>query len=163
MQIEQRLWTSLQGWQPSDHSELADRAQLVFIFGATQVLANNGHFQEVRNRYPNAHLCGCSTAGEIFGTRVLDDSLVVTAVHFEKTHLQAAAVSISETAGSFDAGQRLAKALDHHGLAHVFVISDGLKVNGSELTAGMAAALPRNVSVTGGLSGDGSRFAQTLV
>src|SRR5690606_16398565 len=48
-------------------------------------------------------------------------------------------------------------------LRHVFVLSDGLNVNGSELASGLASVLPRQVAVTGGLSGDGSRFEQTLV
>jgi hypothetical protein len=46
---------------------------------------------------------------------------------------------------------------------HVFVLSDGLQVNGSELVAGLTGRLPKHVTVTGGLSGDGGRFAETLV
>jgi hypothetical protein len=46
---------------------------------------------------------------------------------------------------------------------HVFVLSDGLQVNGSELVGGLASALPPHVSITGGLSGDGDRFESTLV
>jgi hypothetical protein len=45
----------------------------------------------------------------------------------------------------------------------VLVISDGLKVNGSELVKGLASQLPAGVGVTGGLSGDGARFQRTLV
>ncbi len=61
------------------------------------------------------------------------------------------------------AGERLAKELDKAGLIHVFVLSDGLHVNGSELVAGLAAHLPSHVAITGGLSGDGARFQETLV
>jgi hypothetical protein len=43
------------------------------------------------------------------------------------------------------------------------VFSEGLKVNGSELVKGLTAALPHSVTVTGGLSGDGQRFASTYV
>jgi hypothetical protein len=66
-------------------------------------------------------------------------------------------------ATSFDTGRRVADLLDAPDLAHVFVLSDGLQVNGSELVRGMSAALPSNVIVTGGLSGDGGRFERTLV
>jgi hypothetical protein len=48
-------------------------------------------------------------------------------------------------------------------LVHVFVLSDGLHVNGSELVAGLVSHLPPQVAVTGGLSGDGARFGETLV
>ena len=46
---------------------------------------------------------------------------------------------------------------------HVLVISDGLKVNGTELVRGLVKHLPPGVAVTGGLAGDGARFEQTLV
>lgn len=45
----------------------------------------------------------------------------------------------------------------------MLVLSDGLRVNGSDLLRGMLPKLPKNVQVTGGLSGDGSRFEKTLV
>ena len=43
------------------------------------------------------------------------------------------------------------------------MLSDGLSVNGSDLVAGLTKHLPAHVSVTGGLSGDGARFQETLV
>jgi hypothetical protein len=49
------------------------------------------------------------------------------------------------------------------GLVHVFVLSDGQRVNGSELVAGIQERLPHGVSITGGMAGDGTRFEQTLV
>ena len=163
MRVEQRLWTAEGGWKPNDRFDLGDKAQLVLIFAATPLCKNHELVERVRAAYPSAHLCGCSTAGEIHGTRVLDDSMVVTAVHFEKTRVEAARIGLSSAAESFEAGRKLARELKHDGLVHVFVISDGLKVNGSELVAGLVGELPANVAVTGGLSGDGSRFAQTLV
>src|SRR4030095_14484500 len=45
----------------------------------------------------------------------------------------------------------------------VFVLCDGLNVNGSRLVAGLNHTLPENVVVTGGLAGDGQRFASTWV
>src|SRR6185436_19463373 len=47
--------------------------------------------------------------------------------------------------------------------AHVLVLSDGLKVNGSELVRGLTKSLPTDITVTGGLAGDGARFGETLV
>ena len=107
--------------------------------------------------YPRAHLLGCSTAGEICGTQVTDDSLIATAVHFEHTRLFGARIKIGEIDSSFSAGEYLAKSLDKKGLAHVLVLSDGLKVNGSDLVKGVTKHLPTEITVTGGLSGDGER------
>jgi hypothetical protein len=48
-------------------------------------------------------------------------------------------------------------------LRHVFVLSDGLSVNGSDLARGLASGVSEGVSITGGLSGDGTDFAETWV
>jgi hypothetical protein len=136
---------------------------LVFVFGATSVLHDNGHIERLKQIYPGAHIMGCSTAGEIGGTQVADDSLVMTAIHFDSSRIEGAKVKLSEVNSSLHAGERLAQSLKVDGLVHVFVLSDGLKVNGSDLVKGLVKHLPKDVTVTGGLSGDGSRFQETLV
>lgn len=163
MKIEQIRWTERKGWEPGPPGRLGDAAQLIFVFGGTALLKQERHLAVIKAAYPNAHLLGCSTSGEICDTQVLDDSLVATAVSFDYTHLQNAHVKIDDVGDSFAAGEHLAKSLDKKGLVHVFVLSDGLSVNGSDLVAGLAKHLPVNVSVTGGLSGDGARFQETLV
>jgi hypothetical protein len=64
---------------------------------------------------------------------------------------------------SFKAGQQLSRSLEKEDLVHVFVLSDGLKINGSELVKGLIKHLPEHVSITGGLSGDGALFRETYV
>jgi hypothetical protein len=163
MKTEQTLWTQGNGWEPTAPGRLGTAAQLVLLFGSTEVLKEQQHLDEIKQAYPTAHLLGCSTSGEIYETQVFDDSLVVTAIQFEDTQIQAVRVKLSDGISSFEAGERLAKELDNAGLIHVFVLSDGLHVNGSELVAGLAAYLPSHVAITGGLSGDGARFQETLV
>jgi hypothetical protein len=118
--------------------------------------------QDIKKSYPEAEIIGCSTAGEISGTRVLDNSLVCTAVEFEHTKLCGAQIKLSEAMNSFQAGEHLAQSIPKEKLSHLFVLSDGLKVNGSELVNGLTSCLPGNVAVTGGLAGDGSNFKGTL-
>lgn len=161
MKAEQRIWTEGQGWSPS--SSYLDQAQLVLAFGATAVIQDGNRVEEIRKTYPAAFVLGCSTSGEICGTRVLDDSLVVTAVHFQATNLKSAAIPLTDSKDSFAAGRRLARLIDHDGLVHVLILSEGLAVNGSELVRGLVESLPHEVGVTGGLSGDGTRFQKTLV
>ena len=48
-------------------------------------------------------------------------------------------------------------------LKHVFVLSEGLNINGSELVRGLTENLPLGTTLTGGLSGDGDRFNETYV
>jgi hypothetical protein len=163
MQIEQTRWTQSKGWEPTAPGRLGEAAQLVLLFGSTAVLKDQQHLAEIKQAYSAAHLLGCSTSGEIYETQVFDDSLVATAIQFEDTQIQGVRVKLSDGISSFEAGERLAKELDKAGLVHVFVLTDGLHVNGSELVAGLAAHLPSHVAITGGLSGDGARFQETLV
>ena len=162
MRVEQRQWTKAAGWDPSGTS-LKDTAQLVLVFGSTAILSDRQRLQELQARYPKARLFGCSTAGEICGTRITEESVVTTAVQFEATTIALTHVNIAECADSRDAGARLAKALNPTGLVHAVVFSDGQRVNGSELVLGMTSHLPSSVVVTGGLAGDGTRFAHTVV
>jgi hypothetical protein len=163
MHIEQRRWTSAHGWEPINTGVLAPTAQLVLLFGATAVLRDTSHFANIRRTYPNAHILGCSTAGEIMDVEVTDDTLVTTAIQFDHTRLAGAQIRLSEVADSVEAGERLALTLPHDQLTHVFVISDGLGVNGTDLVRGLSNKLPAGIAVTGGLAGDGPHFGETLV
>jgi hypothetical protein len=158
---------------PASSGAVAQSAQLVLVFGATAVLQDRELMESIRKFYPAAHILGCSTAGEICGAQVSDDSLVATAIHFEHTQVRTAQVSLDANSGSQKAGALLAQALPHSvraegvgtedKLAHVLVLSDGLSVNGSDLARGLMKHLPVGVAVTGGLAGDGARFGETLV
>src|SRR5450631_4032762 len=147
MKTEQRTWTRAREWMPASCGPLARSAQLVLVFGATAVLQDLRLVESIRQSYPAAQILGCSTAGEICGTQVSDDSLVVTAIHFEHTQVRTAEVSLGANPDSQQAGEFLARALPHavgakdggpeEKLAHVLVLSDGLSVNGSDLVRGL--------------------------
>jgi hypothetical protein len=163
MRTEQCRWTEAKGWEPESPGVLGQSAQLALVFGGTSVLKKQGLLDEIKKAYPQAHVFGCSTAGEICDTQVSDDSLVVTAASFEHTRLEGVQIKVTEVGGSFQAGERLAQSLDKNRLAHVLVLSDGLKINGSDLVKGLTKHLPEKTTITGGLSGDGGRFEDTLV
>lgn len=163
MQVEQRLWTEESGWQSPVQALNPDDAQLALVFAGTSILDNPEQFKSIQTQYPNAILVGCSTAGEICGTRVRDDSISLTAVKFDQTTVKLAVEKITASASSYESGCMLAKSLYSPELAHVLVISDGLIVNGTELVNGLKNNLPEHIAVTGGLSGDGARFEKTLV
>lgn len=163
MKIEQRRWTQEEQWTPDGPTLLKDSAQLVFVFGATSALRNEERFLDIKKTYPGAHIVGCSTAGEIYGTQVLDHSIITTAIHFAHTSIKTACSTILKREDSFEAGENLSKSIEKEDLTHVFVISDGLNVNGSALVKGLTKHLPEDVLISGGLSGDGDRFDETLV
>jgi len=129
---------------------------LLLLFGSPLALKNSGVVEYYRTGYPEAILTGCSTSGEICGTNVYDNTLVATAVKFDSTKVVYKSIHINSVDESRRAGRELIDQFDFDGLQHVFVLSDGLNVNGSELVGGIREALPRKLNVTGGLAGDGA-------
>ncbi|MBC8503396.1 MAG: FIST C-terminal domain-containing protein [Anaerolineales bacterium] len=163
MKIEQSTWRKSKEWITNPPGKLKS-AQWVLTFGSREILQEPGHILNIRETYPDALIVGCSTAGEISGARVYDDSLVITAIEFEHTRVKGAQVQLGNgDMDSFKAGEELAKALDHENLAHVLVISEGTHTNGSDLVRGLSKHLPADVAITGGLAGDGANFEETVV
>lgn len=163
MRTEQKQWTPQGGWQEIKSENLGDSADIVFAFGARAILEDSKAVNELRSMYPKADIVVGSTSGEIIENIVFDDTLVVTAVDFEKTKLKVVSMDISTVSNSFDAGVQLAKQLLADDLKHVFVLSDGLHVNGSEIVKGINSALGEKAPCTGGLAGDAANFEKTLV
>jgi hypothetical protein len=163
MNIAQKHWTEEKGWQALSGNGVSDQVQLVLVFGDNSILKQESRLQEIRQFFPQGRIVGCSTAGEIIGNRVFDSSLTATGVFFENTRLKFVETVLDSMEGSFSAGEKLGDALDPEGLTHVFVLSEGLNVNGSALAKGLRSKLPAHVAVTGGLAGDQARFKETIV
>jgi hypothetical protein len=162
MQITQSHWSPDGGWDGGPPAG-PNQAQVLLLFAGASLLGDSRWRADVQRAFPQALLFGCTTAGEICGTRVYDDTLCCTAIQFGSTTVALERTRIEHPDESFAAGHRLAAALVRPGLTHVFVLSDGHRVNGSQLVRGMTEALPAGVQVTGGLAGDGARFEHTLV
>ena len=163
MKIEQAIWTRAKGWKCDTEFFLSSKAQLVLVFGSFDILNNKKYYDHIRGIYPKAKIMGCSTAGEILGTRVYDDIIALTAISFDSTHIEYFSTQIDGESGSYKAGVDLARKLSRKGLSHVFILSEGLNINGSILTEGLSSELSSEVSVTGGLAGDQGKFIKTLV
>jgi hypothetical protein len=156
--------TVVQNGQPQaeDFSSLtAIEPQLVLAFGSVAKL--RAAAPALALTFPQAHVAGCSTAGEISGHGVQDDSLVVTALHFERSHVAQVSTVLSDMDDSFAAGRRLAASLPIVGLRAVLILGQGVQINGSAVLSGMTEVLGNKVPITGGLAGDGGAFAQTWV
>jgi hypothetical protein len=143
--------------------DLGPQADLVLLFGSPKSINQKGLLKELKTEYPNACIFGCSTAGEIFHTQVLDESLVITAVSFSSTTIKGALVKVTGAGDSYRAGKELADSLAAKDLRHVFVLSEGLNINGTELVRGLKDHLAPETTLTGGLSADGDRFKETSV
>jgi Uncharacterized conserved protein len=106
---------------------------------------------------------GCSTAGEILGTEITDESLVVAVTRFSATTLTSVVHPIQDASASYQVGVDIAQQLSGATLKGVIVLSEGIIVNGTQLVAGLNSVLPPTVVITGGLAGDGPRFERTWI
>ncbi|GAB4045373.1 FIST N-terminal domain-containing protein [Spirosoma litoris] len=142
---------------------LPEKASLVLAFGERRILETTNPYQYLDQLFPEAQIIINSTSGEIIGDKVYDDTIVVTAIEFEKTTVRTVQLDINNHKESYQVGEKLAKALDEENLQGIILISDGGVVNGSELTNASNRWLNRPVPVIGGLAGDGPRFERTVV
>lgn len=136
---------------------------LILVFAGSKVIVGHPALADLKSKYPNAILTGCSTSGEIGGVGVYDDSLIATAVKFDKTALAIHSIKLESTEDSEKGGKELVEKFTKPGLRHIFILSDGLNINGSKLVEGMRKDLPDDIAITGGLAGDGPDFNKTFV
>jgi hypothetical protein len=136
---------------------------LVVAFGAADLIDRPSTFDPLLAAYPRSTVIGCSTAGEICGTRVSDGSVSVGVARFADSRIRSASADVPAIGESAAAGLALARALAAPDLRAVFVLSDGLHVNGSALVEGVVRGVRPGVVVTGGLAADGDRFRRTWI
>jgi hypothetical protein len=159
MRAQKLVWNKRSGWTSAD----ADASTLVLYFGTREALACGARYGELREKFPQAHLLGCSTGGQINNDDVNDDEIVAAAISFDTTRVRLCRQEIRDPSCSSACGEAIGRALHAEDLAGVFVLSDGLNVNGSGLVAGISKVIGRDIPLTGGLAGDGAAFQQTLV
>jgi hypothetical protein len=162
MKIGQALLKKL----PTDLAQLdtlsALEPNLVLVFGSMTLLEDTQLGAALSASFPGACRIGCSTAGEIVGREVMEDTVVVTAMHFDNAHISSASTELVDMADSMAAGERLGAMLAAPGLKAVLVFGQGVGINGSALVAGLTSQLGPDVALSGGLAGDGGAFQRTL-
>jgi hypothetical protein len=152
-------WSAIDGWQ-SQHNQLVP--DLVLYFGGRETLTDGGRYRELREMFPDACVMGCSTGGQICSDEILESGVNAIAIRFDATTIRTAVETACNASDSRIYGEAIGRALASDDLAGVFVLSDGLAVNGSELVAGIAKHVG-SVPISGGLAGDGAQFVETIV
>jgi hypothetical protein len=158
MQINQFRWSEKNGWE-STPGFLTD-ADLVLIFADNAFFQTDDCYIQLHDMFPHAHIVGCSSSGNVLGVEISDGDIVATAVKFKSSKVLLASIDIEPGQNAREIGVHLMNKLNTPGLRHAIIISDGLLINGSELTNGLNRA---GIPVTGGLAGDGTRFGKTWV
>jgi len=148
-------------WKDAESTIDSSKCQLVFIFGSSEQLLQSSNLDYIKNEYPNADIVSASTAGEIINDGVFDNSIVATAIQLEHSSLKCVKTPITKHVNSYEAGLFLKEQLKAEDLSGIFIISDGLMVEGSELVRGFNEDNIKKIPITGGLAGDAARFQNT--
>ncbi len=155
--LENEEWIGLQKY------ETVLKNPLILVLGNRYQLENPTILSEIRELFSDGEIIFGSTAGEIIGERVYNNSIAITAIEFEKSSFVIESENIlSCNLDALALGERLMDKLPKEGLQHVFVVSEGSFVNGSALITGLESKYD-GVTFTGGLCGDDARFEKTLV
>ncbi|WP_296311093.1 FIST signal transduction protein [Winogradskyella sp. UBA3174] len=142
---------------------IALRNPLVLVFGNRYLLEDDSIYKQLQDKFPDGHLVFGSTSGDITADFVDEEGITVTAIEFEKSHFEIKTSNVlHRDLDSFRTGKDLVNQFSKDGLKHIFVISEGSFINGSQLTKGMNAATDQNLLITGGLCGDAARFEKTV-
>ncbi len=136
---------------------------IVLWFGAPNLARTPAVYESLRARFPDALIAGCSTGGEIHNEEVLDGAAVAAAVAFDRATVRGFKSMITAETDATAAGREIAGALAAPDLRAIYILSDGLMVNGAKLGQGLLTVVPSNVVITGGLAGDGADFRSTGV
>ena len=160
MKIETITFKNAQ-WNILKSFENSCDADLVTVFGDREVFEKKDFFDYIKKRYPNSNIVGCSSSGNIMDEEVSSAEVVVTAIKFDSSKVALNYIDFKEGENLEELTKRLASEFQKEGLKHLFVLSDGLNINGSKLVLGFNNVI--NVPVTGGLAGDGDKFEKTLV
>src|ERR1700722_11049522 len=113
------------GWSIKSFPDLDSENTLILVFAAPEFIENSEAIKELAAKYPKSKMVGCSSAGEISGAYILDKSLSVAIVKFEKTTIQIVKKHIENMQDSFTVGEEIAKELNKKDLRGIFVLSEG--------------------------------------
>jgi hypothetical protein len=154
-------WTAPGGW--SANIESAVSSDLIIVFGPRSAFEAGSALSQLETAAPSATIVGCSTGGQFSGVDLRDGEIFALAMTFEQTRIKATSCVVSDVEDDRTAGRKIGEALAASDLAGVFVLADGVMINGSNLIDGLMSVLPPGTPITGGLAGDDAAFKQTFV
>lgn len=151
-------------WKHDNQQQIhSTQSTLIFIFGQREALKQAKIYHEMKELYPNADIVGCSSGGNISQGQLSHAQMVATVVHFDQGSAQLSIKDFTAQDDLVNVSEELIDQLPREGLKHVFLLSDGLNMNGSSLAQGANRAVNHLIPITGGLAGDGTAFEETWV
>lgn len=162
MQLEELVWDGSRWVSKIDAPIESSTVQLIFLFGDVSAIEDEAHVNYFKSRYPNAHIVGASTAGTIESGALSEHSLVATLVSFEHGWVEVVSADNLDNDTLEQKAHELIEQLPQENLKHIFIVMEGMKLNGSLVVRGVNNT-SKKTPVTGGLAGDQFTFERTLV
>ena len=136
---------------------------IIFMFGKRVDLQDMSIYKSLREIYPYSDIVGCSSSGNILGDRLSNASVIAVAIYFERGSVRVSIRDFTKDDNELKVSQDLILALPKENLKHIFILADGLNINGSKLVEGANLAVDSNISITGGLAGDDENFVESVI
>jgi len=162
MKLETYLYTDSK-WNKKFDLDLDSVNTLVIILASSNLDKLQKPLSDILTNYPVSIIIGASSSGEIFQNELFDNSVSVAVMQFERTKLKHNICQVISSETSYLDGVNIAKELQQEDLKGVFILSEGLNVNGSQLTEGISSIITSKIPITGGLAGDGNKFKNTWI
>lgn len=141
----------------------SDKVNLVLAFGERVLLDDILPYKKIKKIYPKADIVICSTSGQISNTSLVENSIVATAISFEKTAVKVSEIDILNNFNIEELGEMIKKYLFKEDLKSILILSEGSFVNGTELINELIKQTKGTVPIFGGLAGDEYKFEKTIV
>src|SRR5437764_15354265 len=96
MELSTFTYSPVRGWSVRALPALDSQQTLVLVFAAPEFMQHPGPLADLVGTYGRSRVIGCSTAGEIAGRYVHDESLAVAVLRFAHSRVVLASTAISE-------------------------------------------------------------------
>ena len=150
MKVE--TYTFQNHWDKPFNTSLDSEQTLVLIFSPIDTSTFTQVIDSIYDHFPNSKIMGASSIANIVEDEIIYDTLSVAVIHFSHTKIQLASVCIDDHTNAFEAGKALTTQLLRTDMKHIFVLSGGMYISGSELTKGINHILPSTVFASGGVA-----------
>ncbi len=119
--------------------------------------------QKLMDQFPGVASVSLSTSGNITNDSQVLDSAVSNFIQFDQATVNAVQYSIKDFESESQIGKTIFEQLYSDELKHIILFSVGNEYNTSEIIEGINQLIPKNITISGGIAGDGPHFEKTIV
>ena len=160
MKTRQYKWIDKNWISNDDKKDI--KPQICLLFGTRETIENEPNFQaSLKIKYPDAEIVVSSTAGNIIGEELIDDTIIATCIELENSRVTPRLYHFEDKT-DLELGQQIANESIADDLSYLLILST-TGINAGNLLEGINNVLKGKHAVSGGVAGDNVAFKKTLV